>query len=192
MTNRRPAAIRRSPSKARERQRLMASVERDPETGVVRRGRIERRAFGITLHLPKRLESPNKWLWTSWQVKKRIVDAWALVIRQAVIDTPCLDAAAAVRVSPAAGAGWMAPPMRVRVEVQRLVPSARHFISDTTHNLAFASKGVVDCVVKAGFLRDDSDRHIDLVCTQAVSPDRLDWTVIDIAAPTGTGTEGLR
>lgn len=176
-------AVRRSPSKSRERERLMASVVRDPKTGVVRRGRVERRAFGLTLHLPKRLESPNKWLWTSWQVKKRIVDAWALVIRQAVLDTPGVDAAAAVRVSPAGGAGWMAPPVRVRVDVQRLVPSTRHFITDTTHNLLFASKGVIDCVVKAGFLRDDSDRHIDLHSTQAVSPDGLDWTVITLTAP---------
>jgi hypothetical protein len=76
--------------------------------------------------------------------------------------------------------------VKVRVDVERLVPGTRHFITDTTHNLTFASKGVVDCVVKAGFLRDDSDRHIDLHCTQAVSPDGLDWTVVTITAPSAT------
>lgn len=178
-----PRAATRRRSAAKSRARLLASVGRDPKTGLLRRGCVERRAFQVAIRLPKRLESPNRWLWTSWQVKKRAVDAWATAIRRAVLETAGSDAAATVRVSPAAGVGWTAPPVKVRVDCERLVPSTRHFITDTTHNLNFASKGVVDCVVKAGFLRDDSDRHIDLHCTQAVSPDGLDWTVITITAP---------
>jgi hypothetical protein len=183
----RPAATARS-SAARTRQRLLASVSRDPHTGLIRRGRVERRAFEVVIRMPKRLESPNRWLWTSWMVKKRAVDAWAQAIRQAALDSSSVDwvALATAAVSPAASVGWLAPPVRVRVTVERLVPSTRHLIKDSVHNLAFASKGVVDCVVKAGFLRDDSDRHIDLVCTQAVSPDGLDWTVITITAPSAT------
>jgi hypothetical protein len=181
----RPSTTGRS-SGARVRQRLLASVSRDPRTGLLRRGRVERRAFEVAIRLPKRLESPNRWLWTSWMVKKRAVDAWAQAIRQAVLDTPGVDWVAATQVSPAASVGWLAPPVKVRVTVDRLVPSPRHLIKDSVHNLAFASKGVVDCVVKAGFLRDDSDQHIELVCTQAVSPDGLDWTVITITAPSAT------
>lgn len=181
---RRPATARSSA--ARTRQRLLASVSRDPRTGLIRRGRVERLAFQVVIRLPKRLESPNRWLWTSWMVKKRAVDAWAKAIRQAVLDTAGVDGGLAVQVSAAAGVGWLAPPVKVRVQVERLVPGTRHFIKDTVHNLAFSSKAVIDCVVKAGFLRDDSDQHIDLHCTQAVSPDGLDWTVITITAPSAT------
>jgi hypothetical protein len=179
------AATRRRPA-GKSRARLLASVGRDPKTGLLRRGRVERRAFQVVIRVPKRLESPNRWLWTSWMVKKRAVDAWAKAVRQAVLDTPGADFVTSAQVSPAAGVGWMAPPVKVRVDVERLVPGTRHLIKDTVHNLAFASKGLVDCVVKAGFLRDDSDQHIDLHCTQAVSPDGLDWTVVTITAPSAT------
>lgn len=177
--------VRRRPRRTTSslRQRLTSVIARHPVTFQVIPGWVERRPGRVVLYLPKRLESPNRWLWTHWRVKHAVSKAWAQVIQCAVLDTPGVDRAAAVTTSPAGGVGWIAPPHRSRVEVKRLVPSERHFITDTTHNLAFASKAVVDCVVKAGFLRDDSDRHIDLQCTQEVSPDGIDWTVIAITAP---------
>lgn len=177
----RPRQVRRSKVRA-----LEAVITVDPKTGQRRRGRVERAAFTVALHLPKRLESANRWLWTHWRTKHRVSLAWAQVIVNAVLDTPGVNQGMAVRGTPAGAVGWMAPPMRVRVDVQRLVPGPRHLIADRA-NLDFASKAVIDCVVKAGFLRDDSDEHIDLHSAQAVSADGLDWTVITITGPRPDG-----
>jgi hypothetical protein len=162
--------------------RLDAVTTFDPATGKLRHGHVDRRPFEVVLHLPKRLESPNRWLWTHWRTKHRVALAWGQVIRLAVLDTPHVDRATAVRVSPAAAVGWLAPPMQVRVDVLRRVRTAHALIKDR-QNLDFASKALVDQVVKAGFLRDDSDAHIDLHSSQELSGDRLDWTRITITAP---------
>jgi len=176
------ARLQARASRRRELARMQSAVTVDPRTHRVRLARVERVARGITLHLPRRLDSPNRWLWTHWSTKAAVKNAWALAIRLAVLDSTTVERHLAVQVSPAAAMGWIAPPARARVAIERLVPSARHFITDRD-NRTFAGKGLVDCLVQAGFLRDDTEDAIDLVVDQRVSPDRLDWTVVAITVP---------
>lgn len=171
--------LQRRQQRQRERQRLTEAFSRDPRTGVVRRGAVTFDAAVLTLRLPKRLESPNKWLWVHHQVKGRAKKAWATLIAVTTCDAIARPTRAAFE-TPAAAFGWAAPDQRVQVTVRRLVARRSHFITDDD-NLAFAGKGLMDCIVQAGFLRDDSREAIALQVEQAVSPDGQPWTEIEIA-----------
>lgn len=171
--------IQRRQQRQRETQRLTDAFSRDPRTGVVRRGTVQCDGAALTLRLPKRLESPNKWLWVHHQIKGRAKKAWATLIAVTTCDAIARPTRAAFE-TPAAAFGWASPDQRVRVTVRRLVARRSHFITDDD-NLAFAGKGLIDCVVQAGFLRDDSRDAIALQVEQVVSPDGLPWTEIEIA-----------
>jgi hypothetical protein len=179
------AALRRLKGRADRRRlnmRLEAGIVIDPVTRMIRKGRIERRPFGVTLHLPKPLPSPNRWLRAHWRTQQRVSAAWAECIQLAALDSCPAGRPMALRTTPAGAVGWLAPPMRVRVVITKLERQPRHFITDAD-NLKFAGKKLLDCLVRAGFLRDDSERHIDLAVEQALTRDGLVWTVVDIAAP---------
>lgn len=163
----------------RERQLLTGVVTRDPRTGGVRHGRAEIADGCCVLWLPKRLMSPNRSLATHWTTKLRARKAWARVIRLAVADTMQRPTIAAFE-TPALALGWTPPVARVRVHLERRAPTRRHLLTDRD-NLFASVKGVVDAVVRAGFVEDDRDAAIDLQVTQTVSPDGLDWTVVTIA-----------
>lgn len=172
--------LQRRQQRQRERQRLTEAFSRDPRTGVVRRGAVQFDGAVLTLRLPKRLESPNKWLWVHHQVKGRAKKAWATLIAVTTCDAIARPTRAVIGQTPAAAFGWAAPKQRVRVTVRRLVARRSHFITDDD-NLAFAGKGLMDCVVQAGFLRDDHRDAIALQVEQGVSPDGQPWTEIEIA-----------
>jgi hypothetical protein len=173
----------RRAARRRQQTRMEAAVTRDA-AGQVRRGRVERQAFGITLHLPKFLPSPNQWHWAPWWRKARIKAAWVEVIRVTAIDNSHAGTRLAALSTPAGALGWMAPPapVRARVAITRQVATAQKLIHDDD-NLSFAAKPLLDCVVEAGFLRGDSREEIDRHYDQVVSPDGLDWTVITITVP---------
>ncbi|MGE0363027.1 MAG: hypothetical protein AB7R67_20100 [Vicinamibacterales bacterium] len=171
----------------RQTGRLTTVVERDPTTGQVRLGRVERVPRGITLVLPKLLPSPNQWHWKPWYVKRGIKAAWDALIRLTATDHSAAGRRLAMATTPAGALGWMAPPapLLARVVVTRQVAHAGQFIADDD-NLHFAAKPLIDCLVDAGFLRGDSRREIDRVTDQAVSPDGQPWTVIAITVPEET------
>lgn len=191
-------------TRQRQHRRLTDTVTRDPRTGQVRRGAIVvssaalcrcpalvchvhpssktcgMRVAGrsITLRLPKRLEPPNVWLWAGWPTKRRAKRAWAaLITRTACEQLGRLTIADLA--SPASALGWTVPTVRARVDVVRHVARGRG-ITDPD-NLTFAAKGLLDCLVQAGFLRDDKATDIDLRVAQVPSVDGLDLTVVTIA-----------
>jgi hypothetical protein len=182
-----PAKLRQLQARAKRRRasvRLTSAIARDPQTGTIRRGRVEREAFGIRLYLPKFLPSPNQWHWAPWWQKSRIKAAWVEVIRVTAIDNSAAGTRLAALSTPAGALGWMAPPppVRARVDITRQVATAQKLIRDDD-NLSFAAKPLLDCIVQAGFLRGDSREEIDRHYDQVVSPDGLDWTVIAITVP---------
>jgi len=75
---------------------------------------------------------------------------------------------------------------RMRVEIERHVPSRRNFIQDDD-NLAFCSKPVLDALKRQGYIKDDSRKWLDHPSpTQHVSADGKDWTVVRVSkAPKG-------
>jgi hypothetical protein len=177
--------LRRMRARATRRRasvRLTTAFSRDPQTGAIRRGRVERVAFGLRLYLPKFLPSPNQWHWAPWWQKSRIKAAWAELIRVTAIDNSSAGTRLAALTTPAGALGWMAPPVRARVVITRQVATGRKFIHDDD-NLAFAAKPLLDCIVQAGFLRGDSREDVDRRCDQVVSADGLDWTVVAITVP---------
>jgi hypothetical protein len=164
--------------KRRSRLTLLLPSEPHPVTLQVRQGRVERLdGGGLQIWLPKKLESPNAWLWTHWRTKVAAKRAWAFALRLAVVDT--LRQARLDVERPALALGWLAPTTRVRVVIDRQVTSARAFIKDR-ENRYFAGKALVDCLVQGGFLRDDREADIDLEVTQTVSDDGGNWTVVTI------------
>lgn len=170
--------VQRRLRRAAVRARLTDSVTRNA-TGMVVRGSVRLVEDACVLSLPKRLESPNLWLWTHWRTKSAAKKAWAEVIARAVCDSLDRPTIAAFS-TPARAIAWTAPEWRARVTVQRRVRRRSHFLVDRD-NRVFAAKGLADCLVQAGFLRDDAETAIDLDVTQDVSADGLDWTVITIA-----------
>lgn len=169
-------------ARQRKRRRLETGVSRDPQTGQVRRGRIERRAFGVTLHLPKRLEHGNDSDRVHWSRRYRMKAAWSELIQLAAYDSSAAGVRLARQTTPAGAMGWIPPPGRALVVFTRLVPNEQHFVRDVD-NLWWGGKALADCLVQAGFLRDDSMEVIDRRFAQAVSRDGLDWTVVAITVP---------
>lgn len=182
MDDRAQAQRRARAAHRRQTARLTRAFERDPATGALRRGRVERVPRGLTLWLPKFLPSPNQWHWASWQTKARVKRAWEDLIRVTATDASAAGAASAGRTTPAGALGWIAPPGLVDIAISRHVISAAHFIRDDD-NLAFAAKPLVDCLVHAGFLRGDSRDEIRRACLQERSRDGQPWTVVAITVP---------
>jgi len=154
-----------------------------PETRQVRHGSVARLDGGLVIRLPKPLESPNLWLWTHWRTKHAAKAAWAAALRLAVVDTIGGRPGVPLRMlgdGPVAQAiGWVPPPGRVIVTIERRCHSSRQFIRDRDNRL-FSGKALVDCLVGAGFLRADDETAIDLEVLQAVSDDGGDWTVVTL------------
>jgi hypothetical protein len=139
----------------------------------------------LVFRIPRRLESPNTWNGRHWRVKHRISQEWEKQIGVCVADDFVaahggidFPSALAAMVGPKKWVGYTAPKMRVTVE--RHVPSGRNFIRDDD-NLRFAVKPLLDALKRQGYIRNDSRKWLDHPTpTQHVSEDGKDWTVITI------------
>lgn len=154
--------------------------------GALRRGSVTVAGEVCTIRLPFLTETPNGGAWGgSWQLADGIKRAWARRLELAVdASTPAvrrLAKGSRVFPTPAARADWLAPDRRVPVTFSRLVGKGRRLIEDFD-NLSFSFKGLIDAVVRAGFLRDDSTKAIEARYIQGRSPDGADWTEIRIDA----------
>lgn len=130
----------------------------------------------MTLSIPRRLESPNQSRGAHWRVRHRITQEWERAIWDIEVSRPDLiaDLAIALRRGPK---DWM----RMRVEIERHVPSKRNFIRDDD-NLAFAKKPLLDALKRRGWIKDDSRKWCESpLPTQHVSVDGQDRTVIQIS-----------
>lgn len=139
----------------------------------------------LTLTIPRRLESPNTWNGRHWRVKHEISQAWEKSIGSALLDVyvaagekPGLAVALTAMCGPKKTIGYEAG--RMRVSVERKVPSARNFIRDDD-NLRFAVKPLLDALKRQGYIRNDSRKWLEHPTpTQTVSSDGKDWTVVTI------------
>jgi len=136
--------------------------------------------MALVLRIPRRLESPNTWNGRHWRVKHRISQEWEDCVRSCEKDAdtyerPVLTFDADGNVA-----------HRVRVTVERYVPSMRNFIRDDD-NLRFAVKPLLDALKRQGYIKNDSRRWLEHPTpTQHVSTDGKDWTVVTIE-PIGEG-----
>jgi hypothetical protein len=147
--------------------------------------------MSLELRIPRRLESPNTWNGRHWRVKHRISQDWAHEIGGAWFQKIADDARAKGKragvgdaleamIGPKKAYGFEAA--RMRVEVERHVPSARNFIRDDD-NLRFAVKPLLDALKRLGYIKNDSRKWLDHPTpTQHVSADGRDWTVVRIEA----------
>jgi hypothetical protein len=111
--------------------------------------------------IPRRLESPNKWIGRHWRTKQRITVAWEWELRAI---SPCGSAT-----------------VRRRVDVERHVPSARHFIRDED-NLRFTVKPLLDALKRQRWIVDDARTWLELGdVTQHVATDGKDWTIVKVS-----------
>jgi hypothetical protein len=145
----------------------------------------------LELHIPRRLESPNTWNGRHWRVKHRISQEWQHAIGGAWFEKLATAAKAEggkagfrnaleAALGPKKAYGFDAPKMRV--EVERHVPSARNFIRDDD-NLRFAVKPLLDALKRQGYIKNDSRKWLDHPTpTQHVSADGKDYTVVRISA----------
>lgn len=121
----------------------------------------------IELRMPCRLASPNTWNGRHWRVKHRISqdwEQWVLVTARSAYAWP-----------------WRSDDQRLRVEVERHVPSLRNFIRDDD-NLRFAVKPLLDALKRLGYIKNDSRTWLDHPTpTQHVSVDGKDWTIVRIS-----------
>jgi hypothetical protein len=100
---------------------------------------------------------------------------------QFVIDNGgiCFPNALAAFVGPKKWFGYVAS-TKMRVEVERHVPSARNFIRDDD-NLRFSVKPLLDALKRQGYIKNDSRKWLEQPTpTQHVSADGKDWTVVRI------------
>lgn len=126
----------------------------------------------LTLRIPRRLESPNTWNGRHWRVKYRLSQEWEQEIAYGAVK--------------AGEAPWILRicfvPPKVRVIVERQVPSARNFIRDDD-NLRFSVKPLLDALKRQGYIRNDSRKWLEHPTpTQSVSADGKDWTIVTIEA----------
>lgn len=136
--------------------------------------------MSLVLRIPRRLDSPNTWNGRHWRVKHRLSQTWEQEISAAVMFT-----ARGVRTDRSLaycqrgpGAFGDAASSRVRVVIERHVPSARNFIRDDD-NLRFSVKPLLDALKRQGYIKNDSRKWLEHPTpTQHVSADGKDWTVI--------------
>jgi Holliday junction resolvase RusA-like endonuclease len=123
--------------------------------------------MSLVLRVPRRLESPNASRGGHWRVRHRISMEWERDLGWARVTTKqapenCL----------ATG--------KMRVTVERHVPSGRNFIRDDD-NLMFATKPVRDALKRLGYIKGDSRVWLEHpLPTQHVSEDGRDWTIVRI------------
>lgn len=144
--------------------------------------------MSLELKMPRRLESPNTWNGRHWRVKHRISQQWENAIGAAMLDNHQVKTGRKIGfataleafMGPKKAIGFEAP--KVRVEVERHVPSLRNFIRDDD-NLRFAVKPLLDALKRQGYIKDDSRKWLDHPTpTQHVSADGKDWTIVRIEA----------
>lgn len=135
----------------------------------------------LTLEISRRLESPNKWQGRHWRVKHRISQEWERAIGSAVagkIGARGLFEVVGAFTGPKKWIDYEAP--RMRVTVERHVPSARNFIRDDD-NLRFAVKPLLDALKRQGYIKNDSRKWLEHPTpTQHVSADGRDYTIVRI------------
>lgn len=118
-------------------------------------------------------------------MKHRISQEWERALGSAVanqfvaehggIDFPTVLGA---MVGPKKWAGLVAG--RMRVTVERIVPSGRNFIRDDD-NLRFSVKPLLDALKRQGYIRNDSRKWLDHPTpTQSISEDGQDYTVVSL------------
>lgn len=143
----------------------------------------------LELKIPRRLESPNIWNGRHWRVKHRISQDWEHGIGAAfyaLVAGPRADFVTALGcvMGPKKWEGVVVGKMRV--EVERHVPSARNFIRDDD-NLRFSVKPLLDALKRQGYIRNDSRKWLEHPTpTQHVSADGGDWTVVRITPSSQT------
>ena len=124
----------------------------------------------VELRIPRRLESPNTWNGRHWRVKHRISQDWEKEIWTAKVSVG-MNAILELKRNAI---------HKMRVEVERHVPSARHFIRDDD-NLRFSVKPLLDALKRQGYIKNDSRTWLEHPTpTQHVSEDGKDYTVIRI------------
>jgi hypothetical protein len=131
----------------------------------------------MTLKIPRRLESPNTWNGRHWRVKYRISQEWeqSIWIQAAMLRgrPPTVQEIARRHLCGA-------DRRKMRVTVERQVPSRRNFIRDDD-NLRFSVKPLMDSLKRQGYVYDDSRKWLEHPTpTQRVSDDGMDWTIITI------------
>lgn len=161
-------------------------VEIDPVTKKIRTGTVvvardsDRPSFyRVTLSLPRNLKSPNANAGRHWSARHANTKAWETLIKLTIGDA--LGASTISGYSaPVEALGLSRPTGKVRVHVERRVPSYRNFVQDSD-NLRFTTKPLNDALKRLGFLKDDSDKFLEQQApSQVISADRLHWTVITI------------
>ena len=121
----------------------------------------------LELRVPRRLESPNASRGAHWRVRHRITKEWEDLLGWARVTA---------KVAPA----MCIATEKMRVSVERHVPSGRNFIRDDD-NLRFSVKPVLDALKRLGYIKGDSRVWLELpLPTQHVSADGKDWTIVRI------------
>lgn len=128
--------------------------------------------MSLVLHIPRRLESPNKSRGAHWRVRHRITQEWeqecSLAARRGPAAKASYDLLSALR------------DRRMLVTVERHVPSERNFIRDDD-NLVYSTKPLRDALKRLGYIKDDSRKWLELpMPTQHVSEDGSDFTIVTI------------
>lgn len=128
----------------------------------------------MTLCIPRRLESPNASRGAHWRVRHRISQEWEQEIAFAAMALRGKSRTSLLLLG-------MGPVLdRMRVTVERHVPTRRNFIKDDD-NLVYSTKPLRDALKRLGYIRDDSRKWLDQpMPTQHVSQDGKDYTVITI------------
>jgi hypothetical protein len=131
----------------------------------------------LTLKLPRILDSPNTWNGRHWRVKHRLSQDWEKQIGGALADL-FVAKHGGIDFPNALIGQCLYDERRVRVTVQRHVPSARNFIRDDD-NLRFAVKPLLDALKRQGYIKNDSRNWIEHdTPTQHVSADGKPWTIV--------------
>lgn len=144
----------------------------------------------LTLRIQRELVSPNKWNGRHWRTKHRLSQDWEKAIGAALLDRYVAakqPANLVAAVSAMSGPKWAVhyQPGRVRVAITREVPSGRNFIRDDD-NLRFSVKPLLDALKRAGYIRNDSRKWIELPTPeQRISSDGQYWTEVTLAAIAG-------
>src|SRR3990167_6020050 len=102
----------------------------------------------LVLRIPRRLDSPNASRGAHWRVRHHIRTDWEH-------DIAWLAAA-----ETGLWISRMPPTVKMRVTIERHVPSRRNFIKDDD-NLAFSVKHVLDSLKRQHLIRDDSRAWLD-------------------------------
>lgn len=137
----------------------------------------------LRLDIPRELASPNTWNGRHWRYKHRISQEWEKEIAYGVAAVmkprDFVDALAAMNGPKFCGLTVG----KMRVTVERYVPSARNFIRDDD-NLRYSTKPVNDALKRQGYIKDDSRKWLEQpMPTQHVSEDRKSYRTVIYIEP---------